>query len=78
MIEFGASVPMRDKLINWSCNQFLERLTWFIKKSKQFNQSDITALTLRLSVYDPLPRQFHCKAYANELLMKKVTSQDRL
>ena len=36
------------------CNPFLDWLVWFIKKSKQFNQShivsDIVALTLTLSV----------------------------
>ena len=29
-------------------NPILEQLTWFIKKSKQFNQSGIVALTLTL------------------------------
>ena len=38
----------------------------------------LVALTLTLSVNAPLPWQFYDKAYANELLMKKVTSQDRL
>ena len=46
-------------LINWGCNPFLERLAWFIKKSKQFNQSDIAsdiaAVMLTLSVNLPLP-----------------------
>ena len=41
-------------LINWDCTPFFERLAWFIKKSKEFNQtdiaSDITALMLALSV----------------------------
>ena len=45
-------------LINWGFNPFLERLPWFIKKSKQFNQSDIAskiaALTLTISVNGPL------------------------
>ena len=37
----------------------LEQLTWFIKKSKQFNQNnitgDMTALTLTLNIDGPLP-----------------------
>ena len=45
-------------LINCNCNPFLEGLTWFIKKSKQFNQSDIDCDTeawmLRLSVNGPI------------------------
>ena len=44
-------------LINWGCNPFLERLTWFIKKPEQFSQSNITtdiaAWTLTLSVNWP-------------------------
>ena len=36
-------------LINWGYNPILEQLTWFIKKSKQFNQSGIVALTLTLT-----------------------------
>ena len=32
----------------------LEHLTWFIKWSKQFNQSDIAALTLTMTVNRPL------------------------
>ena len=35
-------------LINRGYNPILEQLTWFIKKSKQFNQSGIVALTLTL------------------------------
>ena len=41
-------------LINWCYNTYLEQLLWFIKKSKQFNHSNITsnisALILTLSV----------------------------
>ena len=40
-------------LINWDCNPFLNWLAWYIKKSKQFNQSDIAVLTLTLSVNGP-------------------------
>ena len=53
--SFGtwASMPA-SCLISWRCNPFLEPLPWFIKKSKQFNQSNITSdlavLTLMLSV----------------------------
>ena len=45
-------------LINWDLNPFLEPPAWFIKKCKQFNQSEITsdigALTMTLSVNSPL------------------------
>ena len=45
-------------LINCGSSPFLEWLTWFIKKSKQFNDSDITndiaALMLTFSVNGPL------------------------
>ena len=45
-------------VINWGRNPFLKRCTWFIKKSKQFNQSDIisdiSALTLTLTLNKPL------------------------
>ena len=44
-------------LINWSGNPFLKWLAWFIKNSKQFNQSyitsDIAALALTLTVSEP-------------------------
>ena len=44
-------------LINWGCNPFSKRLTGFIKKSKEFNLSDIgsdiTGLTLTLSINGP-------------------------
>ena len=56
---FGASASMiASCLINWGCNPVLERIAWFIKKSKQFNQSDIAsdiaALTLMFNVNEPL------------------------
>ena len=51
---WSVSSTLASYLINCGCNPYLERLTWFIKKSKQFNHcditSDITALTLMLSV----------------------------
>ena len=44
--------PLASHLIHWGCSPVLEQFTWFIKKSKQFNQRDIArnvaALTLML------------------------------
>ena len=41
---FGVSTStLASYLINWDCIAFLEWLTWFIKKTMQFNQSDITS-----------------------------------
>ena len=45
-------------VISWCCNPLLVQLTWFIKKSKQFNRSyiasDIAALMPVPSVNGPL------------------------
>ena len=59
MIQLGALVSrLASYLINRGCNPFLVQLTWFIKKSKHFDQidiaSDIAALTPALSVNGPL------------------------
>ena len=56
--SFGASASVpTSSLINWGWNPFLESLAWFVKKSKQLNQSymasDTTALILTLSVNGP-------------------------
>ena len=53
----SASTPA-SYLIKSGYNTFLERLAWFIRKSKQFNVSDITSditvMTLTPSVNGPL------------------------
>ena len=42
--KFGASEStLASYLINCSCNLFVEWLAWFIRKSKQFNQRNITS-----------------------------------
>ena len=55
MIDFGhqGQLPV-SYLIDWACNPFLEQLAMFIKKSKQFNQSNTASaiVSLKSSVDD--------------------------
>ena len=74
--DFSSLFKFTDFFLTWKClpifpgfpvwvgtlQPFLERLAWYIKKSKQLNQSnissDIAALTLTFSVNRPLRQHF--------------------
>ena len=74
---FGISAPaLASYLINLGCKPILEWLTWFIKKSKQFNQSDATnnIATLTLSLRDPYVHLI-CLPPANEVWGKVIFSE---